>query len=197
MKVLPIYSLFLIPAFVTLNTTSAAAEGSAGRFNSTVTGTGYIAWVNNMPDLDQNRDGLLEGGENYCGPTAASNILTFIANNGYPEVEPGLVDNAWEPVAEVAPGALRKRFRTCRVAARATNTGSAKSPVRCCRRWPTDGCSLLSSRRSAGLGHLLRAVNLRSLCCLLTCWSFGARLCPQATHASTKLTPTKLAHSRS
>ncbi|MEE2902674.1 MAG: hypothetical protein VYC39_10095 [Myxococcota bacterium] len=111
MKILPIYSILFIPAFVTLNTTSATADGSQGRFYSTATETGYIAWVNNMPDLDQKREGLLLDGTNYCGPAAASNILTFIANSGYPEIEPGLVDNAWEPTPEAAPGVLRKRLK--------------------------------------------------------------------------------------
>ena len=49
----------------------------------------------NVPDLDQVRSsdegiaGLPNNGEMYCVPTAAMNWMAYIANHGYPNVEPG------------------------------------------------------------------------------------------------------------
>jgi len=96
------FTYFLIPAALTLSTGAASAD-SSGSFGMELTESTYSAWVSNMPDLDQRRSLLRQQGQNYCGPAAASNLLTFIANNGYPEVEPGWVPNAWHPVPEVPP----------------------------------------------------------------------------------------------
>ena len=42
-----------------------------------------------MPDLDQNRAGLGNDGQCHCSPTAVMNLLIYIANHGYPQVNPG------------------------------------------------------------------------------------------------------------
>ena len=98
-----LYLVFSLVSAATLLTTTPALADSSGFFGSEITETRYSAWVANMPDLDQKRLLLLKQGQKYCGPAAAANILTFIANNGYPEVEPGWVPNAWNPFPEVPP----------------------------------------------------------------------------------------------
>ncbi|MDZ4829083.1 MAG: hypothetical protein SGJ09_02660 [Phycisphaerae bacterium] len=42
-----------------------------------------------MPDMDQRRAGLPNDGNCYCAPTSFVNLAIYIANHGYPQVEPG------------------------------------------------------------------------------------------------------------
>lgn len=42
-----------------------------------------------MPDLDQIRSGLPNGGSNFCVPTTYLNVLGYCANHGFPMVYPG------------------------------------------------------------------------------------------------------------
>jgi len=97
-----LFRILLVIGFVA----GSSAVAYAGDFGGRSGLFGFRAWANGMPDLDQMRNGLVlpdedpQDGKNYCGPTAAMNVLTFIANNGYPEVAPGLVFNNWAPVSE-------------------------------------------------------------------------------------------------
>ncbi len=45
-----------------------------------------------VPDMDQRRVGLPNGGDCYCAPTAYVNMMIYIANHGYPQVTPGVGD---------------------------------------------------------------------------------------------------------
>ena len=51
--------------------------------------------ISNMPDLDQRRTpasgiiGLPGGGNMYCVPTSAMNMVLYAANHGFPEINPG------------------------------------------------------------------------------------------------------------
>jgi hypothetical protein len=42
-----------------------------------------------VPDLDQRRSGLPNDGNCFCVPTSFVNMAIYVANHGYPEVEPG------------------------------------------------------------------------------------------------------------
>jgi hypothetical protein len=57
-------------------------------------GSSYHLQINDMPDLDQQRDGLGASssgtpGGMYCVPTATANLFAYIAQNGYAGVMPG------------------------------------------------------------------------------------------------------------
>lgn len=54
----------------------------------------FVYTVQNMPDLDQNRNGLPGDGEMYCLPTAGMNLVAYAANFGFPELPPYPSD--WE-----------------------------------------------------------------------------------------------------
>ncbi len=45
--------------------------------------------IRHMPDLDQNRAGLGNNGQCHCVPTSTMNTLIYIANHGFPDVDPG------------------------------------------------------------------------------------------------------------
>ncbi len=45
--------------------------------------------IRHMPDLDQNRAGLGNNGKCFCVPTSTMNALIYIANHGFPQVDPG------------------------------------------------------------------------------------------------------------
>ena len=68
------------------------------RYMSTVSWSVKIA---DMPDFDQvrvetsTRTGLRGDGKMFCGPTAATDVLAYIANHGYPDV--GLGAGEWDP----------------------------------------------------------------------------------------------------
>lgn len=61
-----------------------------------VSGSTFSLHMCNMPDLDQRRAesepllaGLPGNGGMYCVPTASMNVVAYIANHGYPGLEPG------------------------------------------------------------------------------------------------------------
>ncbi|MEU1280067.1 hypothetical protein [Streptomyces sp. NPDC005805] len=76
-------------------TIGAVAPGAAA---SGCTPTGLVnssAWnvrVCGMPDIDQYRSGLVQGGEFYCGPTVVANALYYMDLRGHPFMLPGAVD---------------------------------------------------------------------------------------------------------
>ena len=57
--------------------------------------TQYVVEWTQMPDFDQVRTGLPNDGYMYCVPTAAFNVMTYIARHGYPGVAPGSHNYYW------------------------------------------------------------------------------------------------------
>ncbi len=53
-----------------------------------------------IPDFDQRRDMLPGGGSMYCAPTAALNLMAFIANHGRPEAMGGYSSPNWAGAGE-------------------------------------------------------------------------------------------------
>lgn len=58
-------------------------------------GTQYTVEWTQMPDFDQVRTGLPNNGKMYCVPTAAVNIMAYIARHGYPSISPGSHSYYW------------------------------------------------------------------------------------------------------
>lgn len=78
----------LLVALLTLAVTTAIAE-TGTYFNND---THSSAWIHGMPDLDQQRQSPLwepsrQEGAMYCGPTTATNVLNYLAREGYPDVQ--------------------------------------------------------------------------------------------------------------
>jgi hypothetical protein len=71
----------------------AAFSGSTAALgNITITyasSTNYSYLVSKVPDFDQRRATLPNDGNMYCVPTSATNWMAYIANHGYPELDPG------------------------------------------------------------------------------------------------------------
>lgn len=57
----------------------------------------FYYYLNHMPDFDQKRcedlepsiEGLGNDGNNHCVPTATTNVLKYIAQHGFPHIDPG------------------------------------------------------------------------------------------------------------
>ena len=78
----------LLVALLTLAATTAIAETGTYFNNDTY----YSAWIHGMPHLDQQRQSPLwepsrQEGAMYCGPTTATNVLNYLAREGYPDVQ--------------------------------------------------------------------------------------------------------------
>ena len=56
----------------------------------------HVYATTGMPDFDQRRHGLLESGACHCGPTSATNLLSFIAMHGNEHVVPFLPEISWD-----------------------------------------------------------------------------------------------------
>lgn len=73
----------------------------SGYFSYAASGNSYDYQVTGMPDLDQRRSasgsiiGLPGNGYNHCVPTAATNVMAFLANHGHPALMPGGARN-WQ-----------------------------------------------------------------------------------------------------
>ena len=68
-------------------------------FTNYVDADNHIYYTDGMPDFDQRRGGLLADGSCHCGPTAATNLLSFIAMHDADHVVPFLPEESWdEPV---------------------------------------------------------------------------------------------------
>ena len=78
----------------------AAAQTGFAKYGYT-DATHWWTLVTDMPDFDQVRattssvDGLRGDGKMFCGPTAAANVMVYLANNGHSNVGIGAGD--WEP----------------------------------------------------------------------------------------------------
>lgn len=51
--------------------------------------TNFEFEVAHMPDFDQHRAALPNDGKMYCAPTATINLMAYLANHGYPNLNPG------------------------------------------------------------------------------------------------------------
>jgi hypothetical protein len=66
------------------------ASAAADEFkNEYVDDNEFELIIRHMPDLDQNRAGLGNDGPCHCVPTSTMNVLIYIANHGFPAVDPG------------------------------------------------------------------------------------------------------------
>jgi hypothetical protein len=86
----------------------AIAAGSAARADVVtgwyLTDASFEYRVTHMPDFDQRRAsngmgviGLPNDGGMYCVPTASTNVLAYVANHGFPTVQPGFT--IWSPAS--------------------------------------------------------------------------------------------------
>lgn len=62
--------------------TGLVAAPAVADHRSAYTDNAWFVDISHMPDLDQIRDGLPNGGAAYCAPTAAMNLLTYFALHG-------------------------------------------------------------------------------------------------------------------
>lgn len=75
-----------------LATPAASADVILSSFNHQ-TGS-FLYEIEHMPDLDQRREstpssfGLPGNGSMYCAPTSAMNMMMYVANHGFPEMNP-------------------------------------------------------------------------------------------------------------
>ena len=70
----------------------------------------FYYYLSHMPDFDQRRcddmepsiEGLENDGRNHCVPTATTNVLKYIAQHGFPHIEPGPTswDFGYNPAGE-------------------------------------------------------------------------------------------------
>ena len=71
-------------------------------YSFAMSGANFDYDINGMPDFDQRRQasatvaGLPSNGGMYCGPTAATNVMGFLANHGYSGLMPGLGNKPWQ-----------------------------------------------------------------------------------------------------
>ncbi|MEU1280279.1 hypothetical protein [Streptomyces sp. NPDC005805] len=85
----------LIALAMAAGTVGAVAPGAAAADCAgvrTVTSSAWNVRVCGMPDIDQLRPGLVQGGQNYCGPTTVANALYYLDLRGHPFMLPGVVD---------------------------------------------------------------------------------------------------------
>jgi hypothetical protein len=83
----------------------ATVAASYGQGTFIVNGKHYIVHRDGIPDLDQRKmadavsgvTGLPNGGNMYCVPTSTLNNLAYLANHGYPLLDPGV--GSWESSA--------------------------------------------------------------------------------------------------
>lgn len=76
-----------------------ATAAQANWFRSYTSPLLYESGFTQVPDFDQRRDDLMNDGRMYCAPTTAVNWLAYIANHGYPFIDPGAGSQAfWHSV---------------------------------------------------------------------------------------------------
>lgn len=78
-----------IRAVASIAALAATGIASANILISITSPTQYNYIVHKVPDFDQRRIGLTENGDSYCVPTSALNWFAYIANHGYPNLNPG------------------------------------------------------------------------------------------------------------
>lgn len=76
----------LVAAVALATTSLATANVTVNQWNSS---TSFHHKRIGVPDQDQKRVGLPNAGACYCAPTSYVNMMIYIANYGYPQVEPG------------------------------------------------------------------------------------------------------------
>ncbi|MBL9147141.1 MAG: hypothetical protein JNM94_00460 [Phycisphaerae bacterium] len=89
----------------------AALPASTALANITInyaSSTNYTYLVSKVPDFDQRRATLPNNGNMYCVPTSATNWMAYIANHGYPELQPG--PGNWQASSKYGPATLAILF---------------------------------------------------------------------------------------
>jgi len=66
----------------------------------------YSFEITHVPDLDQKRSDLPDGGVYYCAPTSAVNWAAYMANHGLPALPPGPGYWAYPELYDAATGAI-------------------------------------------------------------------------------------------
>lgn len=78
---------------------AGATGAQANWFRSYTSPVQYETVFTQVPDFDQRRDDLMNLGRMYCAPTVAVNWMAYIANHGYPFINPGVGSQAfWHSV---------------------------------------------------------------------------------------------------
>ena len=92
----PLLSLTGLRVTIFCGVMASVCTAQADVYTNYVNADTHIYTTTGMPDFDQLRSGLLADGSCHCGPTAATNLLSFIAMHNADHVVPFLPEESWD-----------------------------------------------------------------------------------------------------